>query len=139
MRMGLPLSLIAALSVASCQRVRSSGDSQPQPLEAMSSLGTNALPSMTKNEAEGLMTSIHVGMTVGEIRKVFPHATLEQEPTVEHGGVWFGLPVSEDYYIQFQAARPKAGDTVEHSRINYSPRLRDRKTMTFIAGEERPW
>jgi hypothetical protein len=85
------------------------------------------------------MARIHVGMTVSDIREVFPSSSLERDPVVEHGGEWFTLVISQDYYIQFRAARPKAGDTVEHSLINYSPRLRDRKTLAFISGEERPW
>ncbi len=85
------------------------------------------------------MATIHVGMTISDIREAFPQAPLEQSPIVEHGGVWFSLLVSQNYYIQFRAAHPKAGDVVEQSVINYSPRLRDRKTMAFISGEERPW
>ncbi len=85
------------------------------------------------------MAKIHAGMTVRDIRVVFPKFPIEQAPTVEHGGVWFSLMVNQNYYIQFRAAHPRAGDIVENSLINYSPRLRDRKTNAHISGEEHPW
>jgi hypothetical protein len=102
-------------------------------------LDTNLPASVSSQDAEGLLTWIHPGMTVGDIRKMFPRANLEQELAGEHGGMWFTLSIGENNSIQFRAAHPKPGDNIENSRINYSPRLRDRKTQIFISGEERTW
>jgi hypothetical protein len=139
MRTELALLLVTALVLASCKPVQPTSVSRAQSALAASRPEANAPASINRREAELLMAKIHVGMTVSDIREVFASCSLQQDPVVEHGGVWFTLSISQDYYIQFRAARPKAGDTVEHSPINYSPRLRDQKTLVFISGEERPW
>ena len=139
MKTELAALLVIALVSASCNRVQPTSVSHPQPVQVTPNSDNTALASISRHEAEQLMTKIHVGMTVSDIRGVFPRTPLEQSPTVMHGGKWFSLLVSQNYYIQFRAAHPKAGDLVEHSVINFSPRLRDRKTMAFISGEEQPW
>jgi hypothetical protein len=139
MKTELAALLVVALVSASCSRVQPTSTSHPQPVQLTPNFDSTALAFISRHEAEQLMTKIHVGMTVGDIREVFPRTSLEQSPTVEHGGVWFSLLVSQNYYIQFRAAHPKAGDVVEYSAINFSPRLRDRKSKAFISGEERPW
>jgi hypothetical protein len=78
-------------------------------------------------------------MTAIQIQNAIPHSAVSQSPVVEHGGVWYDMTINDDYIIQFRVAHPCNGETAELSIINYSPRLRDRKTLAFISGEERPW
>ena len=85
------------------------------------------------------MASIQSGMMVAQIQHAIPHSSLSRSPVVEHGGVWYDMAISDDYIIQFRVAHSRYGQTEEQSIINYSPRLRDRKTLAFISGEERPW
>jgi hypothetical protein len=49
------------------------------------------------------------------------------------------MAISDDYSIQFRVAHPHDGQSAEQRIINYSPRLRDRKTLAFISGEEKSW
>jgi hypothetical protein len=57
----------------------------------------------------------------------------------EHGGIWYDLPVSDQYMIQIRVSPDQPGSAPEQGVINYSPRLRDRKTMEFISGGEKTW
>jgi len=93
----------------------------------------------SRRDAERLMASIRPGMTVAQMQSTIPHSAVSQSPVVEHGGVWYDMTISDDYIIQFRAAHSHSGELVEQSIISYSPRLRDRKTLAFISGEERPW
>ena len=93
----------------------------------------------TLSDAERLMASIRPGMTVEQIQRAIPHTSVSRSPVVEHGGVWYDVAISDDYVIQFRVAHPRDGRAEEQSIINYSPRLRDRKTLAFISGEERSW
>src|ERR1035437_5718812 len=135
MKTELAALLAVVLVSVSCSRVQPTSTSHPQPVQLTPSSDNTALASVSRHEADQLMTKIHVGMTVSDIRSAFPQTPLEQSPVVEHGGEWFSLLVSQNYYIQFRAAHPKAGDVVEHSVINFSPRPRARKTMALISGE----
>src|SRR4051794_13545491 len=92
----------------------------------------------SRKDAEKLMAEIRPGMTLQEILLVVPHP--DSAPFAgEHGGVWYDMPVSDDYIIQIRLAHPPLGHTLEESVINYSPRLRDRKTLRFISGAENSW
>ncbi len=131
--------LAIALSAASCKRVQPVNISPSPSAQLAPSSDVNPLVSLGREEAERLMAKIYPGTTVSDMQRAFPRAPLEQSPVAEHGGVWFSLLVSQNYYIQFRAAHPRAGDVIEHCVINYSPRLRSRKDMTIISGEERAW
>ena len=85
------------------------------------------------------MANILPGMTAAQIRSTILHTAMRQSPTVEHGGVWYEMTIDDDYIIQFRVAHPRNGAAAEQSIINYSPRLRDRRTMAFISGQERSW
>jgi hypothetical protein len=87
---------------------------------------------------EKLMAQIHPGMTLAQICAVVPHPK-PRSFAGEHGGVWYDMAVSEDYIIQIRLAHPQPGATLEQSVINYSPRLRDSKTLKLISGPEKVW
>jgi hypothetical protein len=99
------------------------------------------LPSapLARGDAERLMSSIRPGMTVAQIERAVPHTAISALPIHEHGGVWYNMSISDDFVIQFRASHPRDGAAPAQSTINYSPRLRDRKSLAFISGEERPW
>ena len=84
------------------------------------------------------MAEIRPGMTLRQILVVVPHPC-PRPFAGEQGGVWYDMPVSDDYIIQIRLTHPTPGSTLEQSVINYSPRLRDRKTFQFISGSENSW
>ena len=84
------------------------------------------------------MAQIRPGMTLHQILAAVPHP--DPRPFGgEHGGVWYDMAVNDDYVIQIRLTHPQPGSTLEQSVINYSPRLRDRKTLRFISGSENSW
>jgi hypothetical protein len=93
----------------------------------------------SRGQAEALMAKIRPGMTLQEILNITPHESLPSSHTREHGGLWYDLPVSEQYLIQIRISPPQPGAAPERPAINYSPRLRDRKTLKFISGGEETW
>jgi hypothetical protein len=90
-------------------------------------------------QAEALMAKIRPSMTLAEILRAIPHDPISPVHAIEHGGLWYDLPVSDDYIIQIRISPVQPGSTPEQSVINYSPRLRDRRTLQFIAGGEKTW
>ena len=113
--------VLTAMVVISCQHER--------PLSAQ----------LTRGDAERLMSAVRPGMTVAQIERAVLHTAISALPIREHGGVWYDMIISDDFVIQFRASRPPDGAAPDQSTINYSPRLRDRKSLAFISGEEKPW
>ena len=85
---------------------------------------------LSRKGAEKLMAEIRPGMTLRQILVVVPHPCPRP---------FAGEQVSDDYIIQIRLTHPTPGSTLEQSIINYSPRLRDRKTFQFISGSENSW
>jgi hypothetical protein len=94
---------------------------------------------MSRSDADRIMAKIQPGMTMREIQTAIPHTAISPPFEGEHGGVWYNLTINEKYVIQVRVAHPQQGASLERSVINYSPRLRDRKTMEFVAGVEKAW
>jgi len=93
---------------------------------------------LSRRDVEKLMAQIHPAMTLAQIAVVVPHPR-PRPFAAEHGGVWYDMAVSDGYIIQIRLPHPQPGSTLEHSVINFSPRLRDRKTLQLISGPEKVW
>ena len=108
-------------------------------LFAVSCASKHSTGGVAKLDAERLMVEIHPGMTVAQIKSAIPHSAISESPVYEHGGVFFDMTVSDDYIISFRVAHPRNGESVDQSIINMSPCLRDRKTLSVISGDQKPW
>jgi hypothetical protein len=94
-----------------------------------------------QRDAELLMSGIKPGMNLREIKAVL-HQESFAAPDVhvrEHGGVWCDIPIGADYLVQVRLSHPKQGRGLDESKINYSPRLRDRRSLKFVTGVEKSW
>lgn len=111
------VALVALMAVTACRR------------ETVQTAPSN------RQQAEKLMAQIRLGMTLAQVRVLVPHSSSNVFDG-EHGGVWYDMPVGDDYIVQMRLAHPPAGGTLEQSTVNYSARLRDRKTLQFISGPE---
>ena len=101
--------------------------------------GDGGIAATGRRDAETLMAGIRRGMTFGQIGKAVPHVSMTDLGVYEHGGDWYDIAINEDYTIQIRVAHHPEGTTAANSVINFSPRLRNRKTQEFLAGQEEPW
>jgi len=90
-------------------------------------------------DALDAMSRIKRGMTYAEIAKIVPLNDTHRLSARENGGVLYDVPIDSKHLIQLRFEHPTDNTTVQDTKINYSPRLRDRNTLTFIAGDEQPW
>lgn len=85
------------------------------------------------------MGQIKPGMTFSEISKLIPLEDSHRITVRQHGGAFFDVPMSSKYVIQLRFEHPKNGTALNDTKINHSPRLRDRLTSQFIQGKEEAW
>jgi len=90
------------------------------------------------SHAHELMSQIQRGMTFAEVAEVVPQSTKHEIGLGMHGGVFYDVPIGERYIIQLRFNHPVENQRIEDTTINYSPALRDRKTMR-LEGEEQAW
>jgi hypothetical protein len=132
------VALLAVVLVAWCVR---HGNSRGVDRAAVNALIDRVDGKRTPREqAEELLERIRPGMDLREILRV-----LHQEAWVpgwglaEHGGTWFDIPVSCEFIVQVRLSHPANPGSFMSGKINYSPRLRDRQTLKFLAGAEQQW
>lgn len=85
------------------------------------------------------MSRIRPGMTYAEICEIIPPDEHDKLLAWENGGVFYDFPFDSKYLIQLRFEHTTGNQSARDARINYSPRLRDRTTLAFIAGDEIPW
>lgn len=95
--------------------------------------------SMSQATALRQMSQIQPGMTFGEISELIPLREHQLSRVGEHGGVFYNVPISFNYLIQLRFEHLPPGRDIYDARINFSPRLRDRPSKSFIAGDEETW
>ena len=91
------------------------------------------------NDPFEMMGRIHEGMTFSEVAEVIPLSKLHAISAVEHGGVFYDVPICGKYLIQLRFNHPVGDQSIEETIVNFSPRLRDRKTKAFLSGKEESW
>ncbi len=85
---------------------------------------------ISESEAIALTSKIRGGMTFREIQRVIPLSEMHRTLGGEHGGDWYRVPLSSRYVLELRFSRGTTSTRV----LNYSPRLKDRRTHVLIAG-----
>jgi hypothetical protein len=67
---------------------------------------------------------LHEGMTFEEVSKIIPLTRSNEVPVVEHGGVWYDVPIEKRSYIQLRFEHPMNGKTYLESELNLPPRVK---------------
>jgi len=74
--------------------------------------------------AEKMVLQLHEGMTFDEVSRIIPLTRNNEVPVVEHGGVWYDVPIGKRSYIQLRFEHPKNGNTYLESELNLPPRVK---------------
>jgi hypothetical protein len=87
---------------------------------------TNSLVAMLieKQRAVDLASELHENMTFDQIAKIIPLSATNESPTVEHGGVWYNVPVGSNYYLQLRFEHSSDNRTFEKCRLNLPPQVK---------------
>jgi hypothetical protein len=75
-------------------------------------------------KANILSAQLHENMTFQDVSKIIPLVKSDESKVVEHGGVWFDVPIGHYYYIQVRFQHPPEGKTYEDSLLNLPPRVK---------------
>jgi len=87
----------------------------------------NASTAMSREQALQLLSTIHENMTYEEISKTLPLKTNVLGFEWQHGGIWCDVPIGGTYYIQLRFERPSELKPLGQCKLNYPPRLRERR------------
>ena len=91
------------------------------------------------NDPYEMMDRIHEDMTFSEVAEIIPLSKRRANSLVEYGGVFYDVPICGKYLIQLRFNHPVGSQSIEETIINFSPRLRDRRTLVFLSGKEESW
>ena len=105
---------------------------------ALIAILTVAVAPNPKN-AMDVISRIKHGMTYADIAEIVPLNERHRSNVRENGGVFYDVPIDSKHLVQLRFEHPNVDKPVRDSKINYSPRLRNRQTLEFIAGDEMPW
>ena len=94
---------------------------------------------MDEPTAIAKMKQIQQGMLFAEISDLIPLSENCRLSVREHGGIFYDVPISSKYLIQLRFEHMPSGRDPKEARINFSPRLRNRSSLSFVAGDEEAW
>ena len=96
---------------------------------------TNIAPGKVTDQAEleratRLASELHQNMTFEEVSKVVPLVGNEMGVS-EHGGIWFKVPIGDNYYMQLRFSRPFKGQGYESMSLNLPPQVKRNRGEQF--------
>jgi hypothetical protein len=79
---------------------------------------------LTEEQAGQLVSRIREGMTFEQVAKIIPLSARHENLTVEHGGVWYDVPLGAHRIVQLRFERPLRGQKISGCVLNYPPQIK---------------
>jgi hypothetical protein len=68
--------------------------------------------------AKQMTSQLHEGMTYEQVTRIIPLTRRNEVPVLEHGGVWYDVPIGKGYYIQLRFEHSRDGASYLQNRLN---------------------
>ena len=86
-------------------------------------------------KAKELTSQFHEGMTYEQVSRVIPLTRRNEVPVIEHGGVWYDVPVGKEYYIQLRFEHSKDGASYSQSKLNLPAQIKRVERSTVLPSQ----
>jgi hypothetical protein len=78
-------------------------------------------PPAELEKATALAAQLHENMTFNQVSKIIPLVQSDEVPLMEHGGVFYDVPVGRHYYIHLRFQHASEGEAYEKTLLNLPP------------------